>query len=533
MEQALTKEDASTDAPRPVASKVAAGGMWAPTLLVTAVGLISAGLGFVNQLVIAKYFGTSAQLDAFLIASAIPSLFGGVGMAIFSSTVIPALAPVGDEPNQIGEAIAALTGWTILGAFVLVVIAELARGVILRSTTALGGGTLDLAIRLSTYIWPITGLSIVCAFCGSLHNLKKRFLLASTLGPLQSVGMIVGTLVLGRRFGIEGLVIGWLGMTITALVLLSPILKQFDVSIRTLRLRNRHALACAGTMPSVALGLMPYTILPTLDAMWASRLPAGSMSYIGYCTRFSVALAALLVNGIYVVILPYLSDDVSNKAHERFSVRIRRSVEYVLLATIPIVCFAILFRRELTIAFFQRGAFHEGSAAAVASLLPFYLVGMIFMAPSTIISRGYLAAKLHKTYALFSLGMTLAYFALAGTLSARFSFYGIGAAYALYWIAFFFLGMSWLDTKLASAQFFARLAKVGLSAMLSGIVVRWALCWSCQGPRLLSLVLEGTAFIVLFVGLAWSLKAIDTSEFERIGLWRRWQGLVERHRMLH
>ncbi len=491
------------------------GSIGGSSLAVSLLGVANIGLGVINQIVIASYYGTSAELDCFLVASAVPSVFSGIALSLFSSSLVPMLTPIMHLSRDMSRAVTTVTILTAMATIIIVACGVWARGVILSPSASFDAECLELGTRLSGYIWVITGFVILNALCASLFNLLKRFLLPAVLSLLPTVGMIVGTLTLGSTLGIEGLVIGWLGMAVLSCIALIPILAQCGLAWDRLRIESRYVEEFLSTLMPVTVGLLPFTILPTIDAYWASRLPEGSMSYIGYCFRIVTGMGSLTVSGLYVVMLPYLSENVAHNDFNAFVRRLRLAIKSVMVITIPLVTFFAFFGGKVVTVLFQRGHFGEESAEAVSSLLPFYLIGLLAMTPATILSRGYFALKRYQRFGFLSLAAVVMYWVLSGVLSSHYSFYGIGVTYGIYWLLFLSAGIFLLDANIFNSDTLKSVLKCSACSVIGSAVAYVVFSYSVQLPIGMTLFLEGCLATTLFLLLA---RVLKFTELERVSI---------------
>ena len=480
-------------------------------------------LGLVKQIVIAEYFGTTAQLDSFLIATAVPSVFSGIALSVFSSSLIPILTPISHVRKEFSQAVSTVTFMTLIFVAILIGVGIGGKELILGISTNLSDSGLALAARLAGYVWLITGFVILNALCVSLFNLHKQFIFAAVTGLFPTIGMILGTFFLGASIGIEGLVIGWLGMTVLSSLALLPVLVRCGVSWQEIRLASPCAREFLKALVLVSVGLLPFTVFPSLDAFWASSLAEGSMSYIGYCTRIAIGIASLVVTGVYAVILPHLSENVAANDLDAFWRRLRLAIKYVLLITIPLVTFFAFFGREVVTILFQRGHFSEESTSSVSSLLPFYLIGLLAMAPATILSRGYFALKRYRQFGLLSLTVVAVYFVVSGVLSRYYSFYGIGVTYAIYWVLFFSAGIFLLDRNVLGTDTLMAALKCGACSVVGSAVAYVVFSVSLRFPLGMTLLLEGCLATFLFLLLAHALRLteLDSLRVEVLSIARK------------
>ena len=82
------------------------------SIRVTALTILRSLLGFVSYMVIAHYFGASAELDIYLTAAALPVSTLGTLLAVIGYIVIPVLTRHNDDHNKLAM---------IIGQFLLIV----------------------------------------------------------------------------------------------------------------------------------------------------------------------------------------------------------------------------------------------------------------------------------------------------------------------------------------------------------------------------------------------------------------------------
>ncbi|MBN2021084.1 MAG: hypothetical protein JW749_12775 [Sedimentisphaerales bacterium] len=455
--------------------------------LITAVGLI---IGFFSQVLIAYYFGTSRELDRFFVAYAFPAIFSGMAGAVFSSCLIPVVTPIKNEPEALKKAVSMAFFFALAVSSCMALFGFLGREFILKATTNLSRQDLEKTVTLGGLVWMIVGITILTSFISSVYQLTKSFCLPAVMFLLPTTGRILGTVIFANKLGIMALILGEMVFSILSLLIMLPIIFKYVSFPFRIEFGNIYTIHFIKAIIPVGISLVPFTILPSIDVFWASRLAAGSISYIGYSTRIVVALGCLVINGVYMVILPYLSEDISNNKKDEFISRLSASIQAVLIIFIPIAIFCSFFRYDFISVLFKRGEFTEESVKSVGLLLPLYLFGLVGMGPTTLISRAYCAKKQFAKFGIISIVFIVIYFVLAGILSHYFSYIGIGFAYLIYWFSLFAVSTLFLESKILSSFFFTNLLKVSLYAIVSVTLSYFIVI------RLLS----GCVFVGLIVG---------------------------------
>src|SRR5258707_11853911 len=75
-------------------------GLLSATGLLIAANAASKLMGFTREILTARAYGVSAQVDAFLVALSVPDLVGSALGAAMAATLIPRLADLGTAPGQ-------------------------------------------------------------------------------------------------------------------------------------------------------------------------------------------------------------------------------------------------------------------------------------------------------------------------------------------------------------------------------------------------------------------------------------------------
>jgi putative peptidoglycan lipid II flippase len=429
---------------------------------------------FLNQAVLAYFFGASRSMDAFLISGALPFAVLNLAIGDLSYTLIPLLMrhdKTGEERRVSDSAFTALS----LLALAVAAVGALGHRLILRLTTAgsMPPQTFELAASIAPMIWVVVGLTVIGSFLTGLHHFRRSFAYPAMTLALPYLGMIAGGLLGASRFGIISVVTGWAVATLLR-----------DIALYCLLVPPRVRFHWAPYHPAVprlfestgmlGISLLPFTVLPVIDTFWASRLPIGSISYLGYCSRIIIAMAGMVVQGLCVVLFTDLSEDIANENIDRFHRKLVAAIHGIVLFIVPLATLALLLRATLVSILLERGHFLPSATLGVIRVLPFYLLGMIFMAPMTIVIRGFYALGDYVTPAKVGLLSLLVYSAASGLLVGQYSYVGIGMAYALFWCLTLAIECYALGSKtgrLLDADFFAFLGKVTLSSLVAGVAV--------------------------------------------------------------
>ncbi len=172
---------------------------------------LSTLLGFGREIVLAHFYGTRSEMDAFLNASTVPTILFGV----FSYGLVGALVPTfseylsqgrSDEVRKLGSTVlnalffllsgVAVLGWLLAPAFVPVV----AHGFPLAEQ--------GLVVQMVRWLMPSIVATCLAGVCAAMLNANHHFVTPALQGValnLVTIGLVVA---LNRELGIFALVLG-------------------------------------------------------------------------------------------------------------------------------------------------------------------------------------------------------------------------------------------------------------------------------------------------------------------------------------
>lgn len=439
----------------------------------TALNLLAS---FLNQAVLAYFFGASRSMDALLISGALPFAVLNLAIGDLSYTLIPLLMryeKTGEQRQVSGVCFTAVA----LMALGVGLVGAVGHRSILRLSTAAStpAPTFELAASIAPTIWIIVGLTILGSFLTGIHHYRRSFFHPAMTLALPYLGMIAGGLLGASRFGIFSVVVGWL----VATSLRDLALYQFLVPPRVRFYWDPGHPAITKLFKSscvLGISLLPFAVLPVIDTFWASRLPVGSISYLGYSTRIIIALTGIVVQGLCVVLFTDLSAEIANHNIANFHRKLVAAIDAILLSIVPLATLVMVLRSTLVSVLLERGHFLPSATRGVIQVLPFYLLGMIFMAPMTIVVRAFYALGDYATPAKLGLASLVVYTVASGLLVGRYSYVGIGIAYAIFWCFTLVVHSYAMGNKVGhrlGPRLLAFLAKVTLSSLAAGGAVSY------------------------------------------------------------
>jgi putative peptidoglycan lipid II flippase len=371
--------------------------------------LASRVLGFVRDVILARFLGTGFLAEAFFVAQRIPNLLRDMaGEGAANAAIVPVLSEYAHQRSKeewLG-CINAVLAWgvivlgsiTILGIFAAPWIVRL-----IAPGFAGEPGELKLTVDLTRIMFPYLILIALTAFqAGILYSLNAFF--APAFGPcLLNLAMILSVWV--------ACLFSWpLAYTISFGVLIGGIW-QFLAQWLALRRRGVYwqfprSLDHEGARQIGRL-LLPrlwggtvYQLNVFVDTFCASLaviVGAGGIAAIYYANRIIQFPLGVFGYALSSVVLPSLSKIVQEGDMARFRSTLFFALRNLMLILIPTAALMVIFSRWIIHVVFQHGAFNAYSTAITSQVMFYAALGLPFFGASRILVSAFYALQDTKT----------------------------------------------------------------------------------------------------------------------------------------
>jgi putative peptidoglycan lipid II flippase len=343
--------------------------------------IISKILGLARDLVIAHYFGTSMQADAFNMAYLFTGnffiIFGGVG-GPFYSAVVAAL------PKYIFEH-SANEIWNFLKKLVL-------------NTTYVLAGFCVLVFFLKPYVLTtfinkqanpeyfnltllnidiLLPLIIIAGPIGILFgvlNCYKKYLEPSLSPAMINVALIVAVFFMGDSFSGLALAIGTsiggvlsLLLQVPALVDIKKNLLKDNPSQKDLSQKSFSEILYPALLATIVSQLIVF-----VDSFFCRDLEQGSWSALVLANRLVQMPLGVLLTAFLVPVFPRIGEVIARGENKEVARLLKKSIQTMVVLCVPAVIVGCVWSEDIIRILFQRGAFTAHSTQMVGSVF-FYL----------------------------------------------------------------------------------------------------------------------------------------------------------------
>ena len=443
--------------------------------------LISRMLGYVRDILIAIFLGTSLFADAFFVAFRLPNTFRRLfAEGTFNAAFIPSyagmLAKDKEEADNFAKNVFNLL-FIILLFFVL-----LAEIFMPQLIFVIAPGfykdpeKLNLAIDLSRITFPFLFFVCLASFFAAILNSYNKFAAAAAAPIILNV-ILIGSLFFSQWINISDVLALSYAVSLAGflqlIVLLFFVKKNFQpiLSIK-IKIDEKIKLFFHKLLPSIfSSGVTQINIL--VGTIIAS-FQAGAVSYLYYSDRVYQLHLAVAGIAVVTVMLPELSKHVKKNNSEKIIDLQNRALELCLFLSIPAATALVLASNQIITSLFGYGSFNNESVINTAIALTFFAFGVPAFSILKIFSNFFFARNDTKTPFYLSVISVTLNIVISVSFFSKLGFVIIPIATSISsWINVFmhFYFIKKRDLHIFDGQFIYKFPRMILSVVVMGIVL--------------------------------------------------------------
>ncbi len=367
--------------------------------------MISRVLGFVRDMVIARYFGASMGADAFFVAFKIPNFFRRLfAEGAFSQAFVPVLAEAKEKRGH--EAVKHLVDALSfrLGGILLVITAF---GVFGSSLWMMvfAPGFMDepekfaLASDMLAITFPYLLLISLVAFSSAIMNTYNQFAVPAFTPVFLNLVLITFAIWVSPLLEIPIMALAW-GVLVAGVVQLLfhlPFLYRLGLLPSPTRKSDPGVGEVKRMMIPALFGVSVAQINLLLDTVLASFLVTGSVSWLYYSDRLMEFPLGVFGVALATVVLPGLSKKAASEDWKGFRQDIDSALRLVLIIGLPATLGLLLLAEPLITTLFYYGEFTARDVSMSGMSLMAYSFGLLGFILVKILAPAFYARKDMKT----------------------------------------------------------------------------------------------------------------------------------------
>jgi putative peptidoglycan lipid II flippase len=367
--------------------------------------LFSQLIGLIRGILVARTFGASIELDAFLAANQVSeTLFNLIAGGALGSAFIPTFTGLlaKDERNAAWKLASSIANLVTLIMTLLAVLAFLFAPQIVRYGLAPGFAKDPVIVALTVSMLRVQLVSAVFFGLGGLIvgilNAHQVFLIPALTPAMYQLGIIFGTIVLAPTMGIYGLAWGAvLGAAAYLLIQIPTLVKQKGQYALTFGFSNPDVRNVIFLMGPRLLGVAIVQLNFWVNIWLGSQMAEGSLVGLRYGFSLMLMAQAAIAQSVAIAAMPTFSAQHALGQVDEMRASLAASLRGVVLMALPASVGLILLRVPLVSALYQRNKFDEQDVQLVSWALLWYAAGLVGHAIMEILTRAFYAQHNTKT----------------------------------------------------------------------------------------------------------------------------------------
>lgn len=348
--------------------------------------LVSRVLGYIRDLLIARFLGAGLVSDAFFVSFKLPNLFRRLfAEGSVNSAFIPVVSGIKTRfgKKKSDEFLSTIFSLLLSFLFILLVIFEIFMPFIINSIAPGFNNNPEkflLAVELSRLTLPFVLFVCITSLIGGYLNTLGKFAAMAFTPVILNLTMI-STLIIFLNIDDQLLLTKYLSFSISlaGVIQLTWILFNLKKNKSTLGFeipKLKMFIKPSSNVKRFFVLLLPaiigngaYQLNLLIDMILASTLPDGSISYLYYSDRVNQLPLGVLGIAISTALLPILSKEVKQGKIKQATKSITKAIKFGIFFSVPSLFGILLLSEEIISFLFYRGAFGVDDVILTAKAL--------------------------------------------------------------------------------------------------------------------------------------------------------------------
>lgn len=484
---------------------------------------VSRVLGFVRDIVIARYFGTAMYAQAFVVAFRIPNLLRDlVGEGATNSAVVPVLT---EELTKKGKTeffrlaqvilnilLVTLLVLTFIGIFASPFIVKL-----IAPGFSFDKEKFEVTVTLTKVLFPFLLLVGLWAYAMGVLNTLGKFG-APAFGPcILNLSMILCAVWFGENvFGLASGVLA--GGALQLFIQFPPLYASGWKARLTKDFRHPQAKKVGILLIPRALGACVYQVnvfISTILASLSSIVGDGAVAALYYANRVWQLPLAIFGIALAQAALPAMSKHVALDDMEKLKEMLSFSLKAVFFVLIPSAVGLMVLSTPITKVLFERGVFTSYSTGITSSALFFYAIGLVACGGMKVLVSAFYSLHDTMTPVKAAVVSLIVNIALNVILMYPLKVGGLALATSVSAICNFFILYILLERKLGDfgvKSILLSFYKVLLASLIMGVALKFIVI-SFPDFSFITLLTSIFAGMGLFAAMSYLLKIEEMRSF--------------------
>lgn len=373
--------------------------MKSTAIIIMLITVIARILGFVREILMSNFYGTSSIADIVVIALSVPTVILAFMASSLNTSFIPSYDSIRMKKGRevADEFTANIANVVAVISFLISILGIIfARYLVFALASGFKGQTFETAVIFVRIVLLGSATNIMASIFTGYLNIHNSYILPASRAVLQNIILIIFTL-LSVYTNVYFLAIGILVATVMENALLIPGLMKvgykhkLKIDIKDENIRYILYLAVP-----LMVGVAVDQINVFVDKTLASQISTGGIATLNYADRIN-ALVTIVTTSIITVAYPAISKFAINKDMKNLKISVFKYIQINLIFCIPTVLAFILFGVPIVEIIYQRGQFTAQDTIRVSQCLALFSITMLGISFRDVVARTFYSLGDTKT----------------------------------------------------------------------------------------------------------------------------------------
>ncbi|RPJ06211.1 MAG: hypothetical protein EHM28_10515 [Spirochaetaceae bacterium] len=383
------------------------------TMAATVVSTAGKAIGFVVPFLLATWFGSTVVTDSFFFMYSIALFLAGIVASTVSVVIVPYIADLLNRKENPGPFVNTLLAAGSAAVGLLLLAVGLVLFLLVSFTTIFEPSVGQFILFMYLSMIPLVMFLVATGIIEGVLVANKRFMAGGTGLVFRSLVTVAMIFFLRDIWGIHAVAAGYVAGEMVRLAFLVIVVRikrifrfgfYFTISARLIDFFNKAFYQ--------VLGVIAVSVNPVIDKIMATWFPGGSVSLLYYGERFYMIPETLLVGGIMVTLLSYLSSRIHVHGIVQLKHDVARTAMWMALSGIVLTGIFIALAGPFVSFAYGNGEMTPAQLSDIAHISIAYFSGFAMVAVAQVYIRALIVLKNTKAIMMMAFVKTLGNFVL-------------------------------------------------------------------------------------------------------------------------
>lgn len=363
--------------------------------------LVSKGMGFFREILIAANYGSAEATDTYYLVFRATGIFVAILNSGIQTTLLPILTEIKEKngKEEFEGFLSLMINWGTVLTIVLVVTGWILAPITIR---IIGTGLLGEQFFLAIDLFRIGIIMIIFVMITSILTVymqyHEQFIIPAITGIPLNLVFLIFLLFLSNPGNIKGLMIAMVvGYGIQLLMMVFFTLKRGYSHHWSLDLGNPYMKKTLYLATPVMIGTIVQQVNTIIDTNLATRLVPGSLSSLAYASRLEEVIVGVFILTIATIFFPMLTKAFSKENYNGMKEIMAYGINFILMVTIPVTIGVLIYAKPVVKLFFERRLFDETATNMTYMAFIFYSIGLTGIGIREMANKMFYSLKDNKT----------------------------------------------------------------------------------------------------------------------------------------